>query len=87
MVQEKRVNHLIITRNSCTFALVNGRVTNKAVTNGGLCDRKYVLNIDTANIRLFSHTSKFETDYLSNKDEKSCKNNKTGHIGHQTRKI
>ena len=53
MVQEKRVNLLVITRNSCTFALVNGRVTNKAVTNGGLCDRKYVLYIDTANIRLF----------------------------------
>ena len=56
MVQEKRVNLLVITRNSCTFALVNGRVTNKAVTNGGLCDRKYVLYIDNANIRLFSHT-------------------------------
>lgn len=39
MVQEKRVNYLVVTRNSCTFALVNGRVTNKAVTNGGLCDR------------------------------------------------
>lgn len=87
MVQEKRVNYLVVTRNSCTFALVNGRVTNKAVTNGGLCDRKYVLYIDTANIRLFSHTSKFLMEYLSNKDEKSCKNNKTGHIGHQTRKI
>ena len=53
MVQEKRVNLLVITRNSCTFALVNGRVTNKAVTNGGLCDRKYVLYIGTANILLF----------------------------------
>lgn len=41
----------------CT--VVDGRVTNKAVTNGVLCDRKYVLYIDTANIRLFSHTSKF----------------------------
>lgn len=87
MVQEKRVNPLVITRNSCTFALVDGQVTNKAVTNGGLCDRKYVLYIDTANIRLFSHTSKFQTNYLSNKHEKSCKNNKTGHIGHQTREI
>ena len=53
MVQEKRVNHLVVTRNSCTFALVDGRVTNKAVTNGGLCDRKYVLYIGTANILLF----------------------------------
>ena len=87
MVQEKRVNPLVITRNSCTFALVDGQVTNKAVTNGGLCDRKYVLYIDTANIRLFSHNSKFLMNYLSNKDEKSCKNNKTGHIGHQTREI
>lgn len=59
MVQENRVKSLVITRKSCTFALVDGRVTNKAVTNGGLCDRKYVLYIDTANIRLFSHTSKF----------------------------
>ena len=59
MVQEKRVKSLVFTRNSCTFALVDGRVTNKAVANGGLCDRKYVLYIDTANIRLFSHTSKF----------------------------
>lgn len=87
MVQENRVNYFVVTRNSCTFALVDGRVTNKAVTNGGLCDRKYVLYIDTANIRLFSHTSKFLMEYLSNKDEKSCKNNKTGHIGHQTREI
>ena len=53
MVQEKRVNFLVITRNSCTFALVDGQVTNKVVTNGGLSDRKYVLYIDTANIRLF----------------------------------
>jgi len=59
MVQENRVNYLVVTRNSCTFALVDSRVTNKAVTNGGLCDREYVLYIDTANIRLFSHTSKF----------------------------
>lgn len=87
MVQEKRVNRLVVTRNSCTFALVNGRVTNKAVTNGGLCDRKYVLYIDTANIRLFSHNAKFLTNYLSNQDEKGRKNNKTGHIGHQAREI
>ena len=53
MVQEKRVNFLVITRNSCTFAIVDGQVTNKAVTNGGFSDRKYVLYIDTANIRLF----------------------------------
>ena len=33
MVQEKRVNFLVITLNSCTFALVDGQVTNKAVTN------------------------------------------------------
>lgn len=53
MVQEKRVNFLVVTRKPCTFAIVDGQVTNKAVTNGGLSDRKYVLYIDTANIRLF----------------------------------